>query len=132
MYKVISINDDEMTRSVELENITTGTINDCFDDSALVSDKNFDFLKLQNTYNCKIKLFGNVVQEMQESTVLCKIICRNAVVGIKNMVQVLVENDEYYIPIKNVTHISDIDYFYFKYTRKDLIQVNEVIHGDFL
>lgn len=43
MYKVISINDDEMTRSVELENTTTGTIDDCFDDSALVSDKNFDF-----------------------------------------------------------------------------------------
>lgn len=87
---------------------------------------------LQNTYNCKIKLFGNVVQEMQDATVLCKIICINAVVGIKNMVQVLVENDEYYIPIKEVAHISDSDYFYFKYTRKDLIQVNEVIHGDFL
>lgn len=131
MYKVISINDDEMTRRVELENTITGTIDDCFDDSVLISDKNFDFLMLKNTYNCKIKLFGNVVQEMQDA-VLCKIVCKNAVVGIKNMVQVLVENDEYYIPINKITHISDIDYFYFKYTRKDLIQVNEVIHGDFL
>lgn len=83
MYKVISINDDKMTRRVELENTTTGTVDDCFDDSALASDRNFDFLILENTYNCKIKLFGNIVQEMQDATVFCKIICKNVVVGTK-------------------------------------------------
>lgn len=132
MYRVISICDDEMTRIVKLENTITGTIDECFDDSALISGENFDFLMLENMYNCKIKLFGNVSNEMQDEAVLCKIICKNAVVGTKNMVQVLVENDEYYIPVKKVAHISDINYFYFKYTRKDLIQVNEIIHADFL
>ena len=48
------------------------------------------------------------------------------------MVKVLVEADEYYIPIKKVNDFLDSKEFYFQYTRKDLIEVNEIIHADLL
>jgi len=132
MYKVISINDDEMTRDVELINSITGTIDKCFDDSALMSEVNFDFLHIGNEYDCKIKLFGNVVQNMQDKTVLCKVICNNMIIGTKQMVKVLVENDEYYIPTIKIKNVVTLDNFYFKYTRKDLIKVDNVVHPDLL
>ena len=54
MYKVLSIDSDEMTKNIKLENMKTGTIDICFDDSALVSDKNFDFMNVGEEYKCKI------------------------------------------------------------------------------
>ena len=70
MYRVISIEDYMVTRNIRLENFDTGTIDECFDDSSLVSKKCFDFIKM--------------------------------------------------------------DSFYFRYSRKDLIQVNNIIHADLL
>ena len=122
MYKIISISEDEMTRNVELENSDTGTIEECFDDSSLISDINFDFLTIGKEYECKIKLFGNAVQNMQD----------NEMVGTKEMVKVLVENDEYYIPRKKVEKYLDKEMFFFRYTRKDLIEVDNILHSDML
>lgn len=116
MYKIISISEDEMTRNVELENSDTGTIEECFDDSSLISDINFDFLTIGKEYECKIKLFGNAVQNMHDKTVICKILSKNEMVGTKEMVKVLVENDEYYIPRKKVEKYLDKEMFFFRYT----------------
>lgn len=132
MYKVISISNDEMTRNVVLKNSDTGAIEVCFDDSSLISDVNFEFLTIGKEYVCKIKLFGNVVQNMQDKTVICKILSKNERVGTKEMVKVLVENNEYYIPRKKVEKYLDKQMFYFRYTRKDLIQVDNILHSDML
>lgn len=132
MYKVISISEDEMTRNVKLENSDTGTIEECFDDSSLISDINFDFLTIGKQYECKIKLFGNVVQDMQDKTVICKILSKNEIIGRKEMVKVLVEKNEYYIPRKKVEKYLDKEMFLFRYTRKDLIEVENILHSDML
>lgn len=132
MHKVISISDDEMTRNVELENSDTGTIEECFDDSALISDINFNFLTIGKEYECKIELFGTVVQNMQDKTVICKILSKNEMVGTKEMVKVLVENNKYYIPRKKVEKYLDNEMFFFRYTRKDLIKVDNILHSDML
>lgn len=132
MYKVISISDDEMTRNVKLENSDTGSIEECFDDSALISDINFDFLTIGKEYDCKIKLFGNVVQNMQDKTVICKILSKNELVGRKEMVKVLAENNKYYIPRKKIEKYLDKERFFFQYTRKDLIEVDDILHSDML
>lgn len=132
MYRVVSIDSDEMTKNVEVKNLKTGTVDMCFDDSALVSDKNFDFMKEGNEYECKIKLFGNVVSNIQEKVVLCKIVNTSTIVGNKKMVKVLIGDDEYYIPQKKLNGILNTEQFYFKYTRKDLIEVDKVIHADLL
>ena len=132
MYKVVSIDSDEMTKNIQVENLQTGTVDICFDDSALVSDKNFDFMSEGIEYDCKIKLFGNVVSSMQDKAVLCKILNPNITVGIKKMVKVLVGDDEYYIPEKKISNLLNSKEIYFRYTRKDLIQVNHIIHADLL
>ncbi|MDF2596929.1 MAG: hypothetical protein K0R05_2797 [Anaerocolumna sp.] len=132
MYKVIFIEEDEMTRNIKLENTETGTIDECFDDSALVGDNCFDFMEIGKEYNCKIRLFGNIVKETANKVVLCQLVCRNTSVGTANMVKVLVNNDEYYIPQKKLSELGDLELFYFRYSRKDLIQVNDVIHADLL
>ena len=74
MYRVISIDTDEMTKKIKIKNLKTGTVDICFDDSEVVSDKNFNFMQIGNEYECKIKLFGNVVPNIQENAVLCKIV----------------------------------------------------------
>lgn len=134
MYRVLSIDNAEMTKNIELENIKTGTVDMCFDDSALVDNRNFNFMNVGGEYDCKIKLFGNVVMNSykEDKTVLCKIVDRDIVIGTKKMVKVLVENDEYYIPTKKVTDFLELKEFYFKYTRKDLIEVDNITHADLL
>jgi hypothetical protein len=64
--------------------------------------------------------------------VQCQLVCRNTSVGTANMVKVLVNNNEYYIPQKKLSELGDLELFYFRYSRKDLIQVNDVIHADLL
>lgn len=45
MYKIIKIRNYAATRDIELQNLNTNTINLCFDDSAVVSYNNFDFIE---------------------------------------------------------------------------------------
>ena len=90
-------------------------------------------MKIGVEYECKIKLFGNVVKEIQDtSTVFCEILCRDVIIGKKSMIKVQVENDVYYIPQKKLENTINLKSFYFQFTRKDLIQVNNVIHADLL
>jgi len=101
MYELILVEDDEMTRIVKLRNLDSGTIEECFDDSAVVSDEGFNFMKVGQKYECKIKLFGKVVEEANDKSVLCTIVDRNVIIGTKNMVKITVGDDEYYVPQKN-------------------------------
>lgn len=132
MYKVISIIAYEMTRTINLRNSDTGAIEECFDDSDVVSDKNFNFMELDCEYDCKIKLFGNIVHDNKGNAILCTVVCKDILVGTRNMVKVVYENNYYYIPKKGVGNVEDGDTFYFDFSRKDLIQVDEVFHADYL
>lgn len=51
MYKVIFIEEDEMTRNIKLVNTETGTFDECFEDLALVEDNCFDFMEIDKEYN---------------------------------------------------------------------------------
>lgn len=132
MYELISVKNDEMTRFVKLKNLDSGTIEECFDDSALVSDECFDFMKVGQKYECKIKLFGKVVEEATDKSVFCTILDRNIVIGTKNMVKIKVKDDNYYVPQKKISNYLNVDTFIFNFSRKDLIQVNYIIHADML
>lgn len=132
MYELISVEDFVMTRFVKLRNLDSGTIEECFDDSVLVNDEGFDFMEVGQQYKCKIELFGKVVEEANDKSILCTIVDKNIVIGIKNMVKIAIEDDEYYVPQKEISDYLNKDTFIFNCTRKDLIQVNDVIHADML
>lgn len=132
MYKLMSIDQSDATRIVELLNIDTGTIDKCFDDSALTNFKNFEFMKIDQEFDCKIALFGEIVEEKNDESVTCQILEPKVQVGEKILVRIKLGRDIYYIPriqLEDCIKNQFIEYFY---TRKDLIQVDNVIHGDLL
>ncbi|OFG26529.1 hypothetical protein BJM51_13300 [Listeria monocytogenes] len=130
MYYVESITESVVTRVLELKNESTGTVDLCFDDSAVVSNKNFEFMKQGNIYDCKIKLFGDLVKEKEERTVACLITNVNVRIGNSDFLEVTIKEDVYYIPKEKVLNILEQDIILFKISRKDLIEVNDVIHED--
>ena len=132
MYKVIKIQRYRATRDVELLNESTGTKDLCFDDSALVSNDNFEFMKVGKDYDCKIELFGDFVDIRMDSSAEVKVINPKVIVGKRVMLEVQVGKDIYYIPRAKADKISTKGRLYFNFTRKDLIQVDDVIHGDLL
>ena len=60
MYKLQSIEEYGTTRVLILENVDTGRQERCFDDSLLLDFNNFEFMKVGNSYQCKILLVGKV------------------------------------------------------------------------
>ncbi|MGX7047948.1 hypothetical protein RU86_GL000622 [Lactococcus piscium] len=128
MHKLLSIKEAVATRNLELMNLNTSTIDLCFDDSAVTSFKNFDFMEINEVYDCKIYLFG----ELDDSGEHLKYI-KDVTIGSKDVSEVSNDKgDVYYID-----KISTIDFSYkekllnYKYTRKDIIEVNDVVHPDF-
>ena len=130
MYELIEIIEADATRLLKLKDIGSGFIEECFDDSAVVSDENFGFMKINQQYQCKIKLFGKAVRKKTENSVVCKVVNRENIIGNKPMIEVWINNRQYYIAKKTVKDFLNDESFYFCCTRKDLIQVNDVVHAD--
>jgi TRAP-type C4-dicarboxylate transport system substrate-binding protein len=120
------------TRDIELQNLETGTIDMCFDDSAVVSYTNFDFVKEGEVYDCKMELFGNFVEEKTDSSVEISIIKTNVLIGNTKYMEVMINSDVYYILGKNAKNLDQRKSAYYYFTRIDIIQVDNVIHADCL
>lgn len=130
MFTVVDIEQNEMTRTITLIDERTGKSLNCFDDSAVVSNNNFSFIEKGKSYECKIKLFGNV--KKTTGCIICTIVEKGIFIGIKRLVMVVSENVYYYVPETKVTSYNEGDIFPFDCKRMDLIQVNEIIHGDLI
>ena len=131
MHQVLEINRYCRTSFLLLKNIATQTIDNCFDDSRVISENNFDFMEIGKTYQCRIMLFGNPVIKRTKSTILCEVI-NEELIGNRLFKKVQVGIDEYYIPCDYLEAYKYDRWFLFEYTRKDLIQVDGIIHADLL
>lgn len=128
MYKLDSIKDYEMTRDLNLINLKTNTLDICFDDSEVTSFDNFSFMKVGETYDCKIYLFGEQKFEGLEFKYI-----RDVIVGDRTLVEVSNDLEDIYFVEKNKIETLKVgETFNFNYTRKDIIQVNDKIHPDFI
>lgn len=107
MYKVQSIEEYGSTRVLILENVDTGHRECCFDDSLLLNFNNFEFMKVSNSYQCKILLVGKVDSAGERFAYLGK-----ERVGSKKLLKL--EGPDQSLMVS--------------YSRKDLIQVEETIH----
>lgn len=132
LYELLEINENMATRFLKLKNLETGKLEECFDDSAVVGEQNFDFMEKNHRYNCKIKLFGKVVDEKTDNSTLCRIINEEVHVGTRQMVEVAMGVGHYYIPKNRINNPRRNESFYFLCVRKDLIQVDDVVHADYL
>lgn len=136
MYKFLSKEEYDVTRHVTLKNLETGTEDYCFDCSDMVdlkyNAKDFWFMEVGKTYDCKIELFGDVASGNTKEKVLCRVVRDDILVGNRRRVEVKVGEDIYYVPRHEVEEYLDKGEFYYFCWRKDLIQVDDVIHGDYL
>ena len=132
MYKLLEIVEGDATRQIQLENLDTGATDLCFDDSALVSDRNFDFMQIGQQYDCKIKLFGKPVPTKTDTSITCKITRMEVIIGERVFTEVVTSCGVYYVPRKKIAEYLTRGYFEFFCTRKDLVQVDGAIHGDLL
>ena len=148
MYRFLSASNAEMTRWVKLENCETGKIEVCFDDSDLRHEhqRGFEFMQVENMYDCKILLFGRAFdlsnkEAIEQSQRLCRntdrelLICEtinnNFSVGNRKFLQIKSDGNIYYAAINDAAALNDISRFAFRCSRKDLIQVNDVIYPGF-
>ena len=136
MYKVINIQKCAVTNFIQLYNLTTKTIDICFDDSSLMGfhkgQNDFEFMKENGIYNCKIELFGKFESKKTDDNVEVKLIESGVVIGNTKYFKVLIKNDEYYILESDADGLEIKEKMYYHFTRKDLIQVDDVIHADCL
>ena len=124
MHRVEKIDKAQVTRFFKLKNLETQTQDVCFDDSDVFDENDFSFMKIGEEYNCKILLFGKldesgeVFEQIGTSTIGNKIY-----VKLRNQ-----KGDVYYIGKKKIPHVQKGAIVKIVYTRKDIIQVNEVLH----
>lgn len=129
MYKLLSTNEAQATRTLDLQNMETQTVDTCFDDSALVSDdNNFEFMKVGQQYNCKLLLFGSTEKMNAGDWSEYKILTDKIRLGNKLFAKVSKGNDIYYVSYGDVEKYLSVGKFMFDCSRKDLIKVNDVIH----
>ena len=121
-----------MTRDIELENLDTGTRDICFDDSNLNDDINFEFMEIGKEYDCKIELFGILTTNKGEDVVEC-VINKEVKIGDCNFLEVKVNNDIYYLSKAEAVQEGINDkVFLYDISRKDIIQVDDVVHHHLL
>ena len=134
MYKVIKIHKGEMTSFIDLLNLDTGTQDKVFDDSSMVDIgyDDFEFMQEDGVYDCKIELFGDFDRTKTEKSVEVTIINSDEIVGKIEYFQVLIDSDIYYILKADAKGFELKRKMYYHFTRKDLIQVDDVIHADCL
>ena len=130
MYKVMGFDEAVATREVFLLNEETGTRETCFDDSALMGYENFSFMKQGGRYECKIKLFGRLGLPEDSDLLACTVLERRVPLGVRKLAKVQVGQDIYYIPERELKDVGDVDVIYYSSSRRDLIQVNNVLHAD--
>ena len=130
MYKAMGFKEAVATRKVFLLNEETGTQETCFDDSALMGDENFSFMKQGERYECKIKLFGRLGLPEESGLLACTVLERRVPVGVRKLAKVQVGQDVYYIPEGELKDIGDVDVIYYSSSRRDLIQVDNVLHAN--
>ncbi len=130
MYRVTGIKEYAATRDVLLLNEETGTKETCFDDSALMGYENFSFMKQGEHYECKIVLFGRLGLPEESGLLACTVLERRVPVGVRKMAKVQVGQDIYYIPERELKDVGDVGVIYYSSSRRDLIQVDNVLHAD--
>lgn len=129
--------DGLMTRHLKLENCKTGTVDLCFDFSMLKHDNqnDFSFMKIGEIYDCKILLFGNAFDLSDHTTqnsIVCETVKQNFSIGKLEVVQISNNKDTYFVAADDIRNLKDLSQFAFDFSRKDLIQVNDIIHPTYL
>ena len=122
MYKVIAIKEYEFTRDIIVESQKSKQQYTVFDDSDLIGNNQFSFVKEQEIYDCKI----GILYEVNRSGKIFYVLSREKV-GKMNLFKVSnSDGDNFYLPATTDVKIgSQINLIVKRY---DLLSVNNVIN----
>ncbi|MDN3075466.1 hypothetical protein P0E51_05110 [Enterococcus faecalis] len=81
-------------------------------------------MKINEVYACKIYLFGELDDEGDNFRYI-----KNVMIGRKELSEIINEKGDVYYIDNELTSSEAI--LHYNYTRKDIIQVNDVMHPDF-
>ena len=87
-------------------------------------------MKQGEHYECKIKLFGRLGLPEDSDLLACTVLERRVPLGVRKLAKVQVGQDIYYIPERELEGVGDVDVIYYSSSRRDLIQVDNVLHAD--
>ncbi|MCL2053028.1 MAG: hypothetical protein FWG90_01105 [Oscillospiraceae bacterium] len=124
MYKVLNVTELQMSREIKLVNISSGKTEEIFV-SKLNSQKEFSFMNVGGTYDCKLLLYG--CPSESEHAMLCSYTNKSIILGNAEFFQVKHNDNTYYISKSIFDKVSDKDNFWLHSSRKDLIQVDNII-----
>ena len=83
-------------------------------------------------YDCKMELFGKFVDTAGTSSTEVTIVETGVVIGKTKYLKAMIGSDIYYILESDAKGHKIKHKMYYDFTRKDLIQVDDVIHADCL
>ena len=72
LYKVINIENYEVTRDIILESTFSKHRYTAFDDSDLIGTDQFSFIRAQEMYNCKLGILGDISSQGEQYSVLSR------------------------------------------------------------
>lgn len=122
MFKIEFIEEGITIRKVILKNLNTGTEEICYDHTMVLNFQNFRFIERGETYCCKLFLSGTVTPDGE--TYRFK---RYVWIGSIQFCEIAnFKGDIYYI--ENVHMKGQTKFIRFTHTRKDLLQVGDIIH----
>ncbi|MEO5284043.1 hypothetical protein [Limosilactobacillus allomucosae] len=122
MYKVITIKNYEFTRDIIVESQNSKQQYTAFDDSDLIGNDQFSFVKEQEVCDCKLGILGEVNPSGETFDVLSK-----EKIGKMNLLKVLnSDGDNFYLPATADIKIGSQIKLNVK--RYDLLSVNNIIN----
>lgn len=122
MYKVIAIKTYEFTRDIIVESQKSKQQYTAFDDSDLIGNDQFSFVKEQKIYDCKLGILGEVNPLGETFNILS-----SEQVGKMNLLRVSnSDGDNFYLPA--TTDVKIGSQITLNVKRYDLLSVNNVIN----
>lgn len=122
MHKVITIKNYEFTRDIVVESQMSKQRYTVFDDSDLVGNDQFSFVREQEIYDCKLGILGEVTPSGETFNVLSK-----EKIGKMNLLKISnSDGDNFYLPA--TTNLKIGSQIKLSVKRYDLLSVNNVIN----
>ena len=130
MYKVKKVKKDIGTRIVTLKNMETGNLDECYDDSVVQWKTNFDFIRKNKLYDCKIALLAYPIEQLEVLrygvTSIFSVVGAEKI-GTKEMAKLELNGNYYYIEQETIKDYVKENKVILWCKKKNLIQVNDVV-----
>ncbi len=137
MYRILNIENSNLERFIDIESVEDNKKLKVFDDSRVAAINGYD-LEVEGRYHMNLLLCGSVTSNNHAHKYGKKIkfkIIKNEFIGTRDLFLVQTDTATFYIPVTEETQNifnSQSKKGYYNYVRIDIIQVDDIVHPDYL